>query len=81
MAQRAILCFLVTAYAVVLSMRFDALCLCHTPPLAPLPACGEGTGVGSTRRQRRQRKTRCENPPCIASATIWVGNDVFCANL
>ncbi len=36
----------VTAYAVVLSMCLDVLRLCHTPPLAPLPACGEGTGVG-----------------------------------
>ncbi len=81
MAQRAMLCFLVTAYAVVPSMRFDALCLCYTLPLASLPACGEGTGVGSTQRRRCQRKMRCENTPCIASATIWVGNDVFCANL
>ncbi len=38
----------VTAYAGVPSMRLDALCLWRTPPLAPLPACGEGTGVGST---------------------------------
>ncbi len=57
-------------------MRLDALCLCHTPPLAPLPACGEGMGVGLTQR-RRQRKTRCENTPRIASATIWVGNYDF----
>ncbi len=36
----------VTAYAVVLSLPLDALRFCHTPPLAPLPACGKGTGVG-----------------------------------
>ncbi len=35
---------------------------------------GGEPGEGSTQRQRRQRKTRCENTPCIASATIWVGN-------
>jgi len=64
----------VTAYAGVPSMRLDALCLCQTPPLAPLPACGEGMGVGLTQRRRRQRKTRCENTLRIASATIWVGN-------
>ena len=48
----------VTAYAVVLSIDLDTLRLCHTPPLAPLPACGEGTGVGSTQQRRCQRKTR-----------------------
>jgi len=39
-------CIIVTAYAVVLSLPLDVLRFCHTPPLAPLPASGEGTGVG-----------------------------------
>ena len=64
----------VTAYGGVPSMRLDALCLCHTPPLAPLPACGEGMGVGSTQRRRCQRKTRWEHKPRVAVVAIWVGN-------
>ena len=29
--------------------------------------------MGFTQRRAYQRKTRCENMPCIVIATIWVG--------